>query len=60
MAAFGHQPRAHAALGAEDIEAYLATGEWQGKAGGYAIQGSRRLYQSSYRVLQQYCRFALV
>ena len=26
-------------LGAEDIEAYLATGEWQGKAGGYAIQG---------------------
>lgn len=22
-----------------DIEAYLRTGEWQGKAGGYAIQG---------------------
>ena len=26
-------------LGTEDIEAYLAGGEWQGKAGGYAIQG---------------------
>ena len=26
-------------LGGEDIEAYLASGEWQGKAGGYAIQG---------------------
>ena len=26
-------------LSGEDIEAYLATGEWQGKAGGYAIQG---------------------
>ena len=23
----------------EDIEDYLASGEWQGKAGGYAIQG---------------------
>lgn len=26
-------------LSAEEIEAYLASGEWQGKAGGYAIQG---------------------
>jgi len=26
-------------LGIEDIESYLAGGEWQGKAGGYAIQG---------------------
>ena len=26
-------------LGAEDISAYLKTGEWHGKAGGYAIQG---------------------
>ncbi len=26
-------------LSAEDIEAYLASGEWQGKAGGYAVQG---------------------
>jgi len=27
-------------LSAEEIEAYLASGEWQGKAGGYAIQGA--------------------
>jgi septum formation protein len=26
-------------LSAEEIEAYLAGGEWRGKAGGYAIQG---------------------
>jgi len=26
-------------LSAEEIAAYLASGEWQGKAGGYAIQG---------------------
>jgi septum formation protein len=26
-------------LSKKDIEAYLATGEWQGKAGAYAIQG---------------------
>lgn len=26
-------------LSAEELEAYLACGEWQGKAGGYAIQG---------------------
>ena len=26
-------------LTSEDIDAYLATGEWRGKAGGYAIQG---------------------
>ena len=26
-------------LSAPEIEAYLASGEWQGKAGGYAIQG---------------------
>ena len=26
-------------LAKEEIEAYLASGEWQGKAGGYAIQG---------------------
>ena len=26
-------------LGADELEAYLAAGEWQGKAGGYAIQG---------------------
>ena len=27
-------------LSAEEIAAYLASGEWHGKAGGYAIQGS--------------------
>lgn len=27
-------------LSREEIEAYLAGGEWQGKAGGYAIQGA--------------------
>ena len=26
-------------LSEEDIEAYLASGEWRGKAGGYAAQG---------------------
>ena len=27
-------------LSREEIDAYLAGGEWHGKAGGYAIQGS--------------------
>ena len=26
-------------LGTEEIDAYIASGEWRGKAGGYAIQG---------------------
>ena len=26
-------------LGSTEIEAYLSTGEWRGKAGGYAIPG---------------------
>ena len=26
-------------LSAEDIDRYIATGDWKGKAGGYAIQG---------------------
>jgi septum formation protein len=26
-------------LSNEDIDSYLASGEWRGKAGGYAIQG---------------------
>jgi septum formation protein len=26
-------------LSSADIESYLASGEWRGKAGGYAIQG---------------------
>jgi septum formation protein len=28
-----------ARLSDTDLEAYIASGEWQGKAGGYAIQG---------------------
>ena len=27
-------------LGAVELAAYLASGEWQGKAGGYGIQGA--------------------
>ena len=26
-------------MGTEEINAYIASGEWRGKAGGYAIQG---------------------
>ena len=26
-------------LSADEIEAYLGSGEWRGKAGGYALQG---------------------
>jgi septum formation protein len=28
------------ALSAEDVESYVALGEWEGRAGGYAIQGA--------------------
>ena len=31
-------------LSQEDLEAYLASGEWRGKAGGYAIQGLAGLF----------------
>ena len=31
-------------LTAQQVEAYLASGEWQGKAGGYAIQGRAEGY----------------
>jgi septum formation protein len=31
-------------LAAPEIEAYVASGEWQGKAGGYAIQGRAGLF----------------
>jgi len=31
-------------LSTEDLEAYLASGEWRGKAGGYAIQGLAALF----------------
>ena len=37
--AHGGDARAVQALSDEDIEAYLASGEWRGKAGGYAAQG---------------------
>lgn len=33
-------------LGADEIDAYIASGEWQGKAGGYAIQGLAAAYVS--------------
>ncbi|MQA65352.1 MAG: septum formation protein Maf [Alphaproteobacteria bacterium] len=33
-----------ARLGAADIDSYLASGEWQGKAGGYAIQGRAAVF----------------
>lgn len=35
-----------AALDEADIDAYLATGEWQGKAGAYAIQGMAQRFIS--------------
>ena len=38
-AARSRPPCASSRLDAGEIAAYLATGEWQGKAGGYAIQG---------------------
>jgi len=31
-------------LSASDIAGYLATGEWEGKAGGYAIQGAAQAF----------------
>ena len=36
-------------LSADDITTYLATNEWQGKAGGYAIQGFAECYIRSLR-----------
>ena len=40
-----HNPRlCPAILHSEDKHAYLQSGEWQGKAGGYAIQGRAGLY----------------
>ena len=35
------------ALSDDDIQSYLAAGEWQGKAGGYAIQGRAAAFISS-------------
>jgi septum formation protein len=34
-------------LGAREIAAYLASGEWRGKAGGYAIQGRAEAFVTS-------------
>jgi septum formation protein len=31
-------------LSAEDIDSYVASGEWEGKAGGYAIQGRAQAF----------------
>jgi septum formation protein len=31
-------------VGPDELERYLASGEWQGKAGGYAIQGKAALF----------------
>jgi septum formation protein len=36
-------------LAPEEIEAYVACGEWQGKAGGYAIQGVAAVFASELR-----------
>jgi septum formation protein len=35
-----------ATLGEDDIAAYLATGEWEGKAGAYGIQGRAQVFIS--------------
>ena len=35
------------ALSAAEVNAYMASGEWQGKAGGYAIQGRAAAFISS-------------
>ena len=36
-------------LASEEIAAYIASGEWQGKAGGYAIQGIAAVFTSEIR-----------
>jgi septum formation protein len=36
-------------IGADEIGAYVASGEWQGKAGGYAIQGIAAVFASEVR-----------
>ena len=35
----GGDPRALQAPSEDDIQAYIGSGEWRGKAGGYAVQG---------------------
>jgi septum formation protein len=36
-------------LAPEEVEAYVASGEWQGKAGGYAIQGVAAVFATELR-----------
>jgi septum formation protein len=36
-------------VGPDEIEAYVASGEWRGKAGGYAIQGVAAVFASELR-----------
>jgi septum formation protein len=36
-------------VGVDEIAAYLESGEWQGKAGGYAVQGIAALFASEVR-----------
>jgi septum formation protein len=36
-------------LSAQDVEAYIASGEWQGKAGGYAVQGRAAAFVTQIR-----------
>jgi septum formation protein len=36
-------------LAPAEVEAYLASGEWQGKAGGYAVQGIAALFTTELR-----------
>ena len=44
-------------LSEQDIEAYLASGEWRGKAGGYAAQGiAGNVYRQDRRFLLQHRR----
>ncbi len=50
-------------LSDEDIEAYLASGEWRGKAGGYAAQGisiAGTYHREDRRLLHQCGRTAAV
>jgi len=50
----GRNQSAVQAFVGRDIEAYLASGEWRGKAGGYAAQGNcRRLHGQDRRLLFQ-------
>jgi septum formation protein len=36
-------------LGPEEVDAYLASGEWKGKAGAYAVQGLAAVFVSEMR-----------